>query len=99
MIRTLPDEEKDGNITRGLVANWNCALLIVPTVLLQICVQSMSCHVCKMFSPVSGEGAAEVEMEWKVLQVDMQFVLLQPDGRLDVDEEQPEEHSWKADSL
>ena len=48
---------------------------------------------------MSGEGAAEVEMEWKVLQVDMQFVLLQPDGRLDVDEEQPEEHSWKADSL
>ena len=50
-------------------------------------------------SPMSCEGSTKVEVKWKVLRVKMEFVFLQPDRSLDVDEEQPEEHCWQTDSL
>ena len=37
--------------------------------------------------PVSSEGPAEVEMKWKVLGVEVEFVFLQPHSGLDIDEE------------
>ena len=36
---------------------------------------------------MSCEGSTEIEVKWKVLRVKMEFVFLEPNRRLDVDEE------------
>ena len=48
---------------------------------------------------MSRERPAKVQMEWKVLYVDMKLVLLQAHSRLYVHKEEPQENSGQADSL
>ena len=52
-----------------------------------------------MNSPMGCEGSTKIEVKWKVLRVKMEFVFLQPNRRLDVDEEKPKEHCWQTYSL
>ena len=48
---------------------------------------------------MSRERPAKIQVEWKVLYVDMKLVLLQAHSSLDVHKEEPEENGGQADTL
>ena len=48
---------------------------------------------------MGGEWSAKVEMEGKILEVNMELVLAESDGSLDIDEQQPQEYCRQAYSL
>ena len=53
----------------------------------------------KRISPVSSERPTEVQMKWKVFEVDVRFEFFQPNGGLHVIKQKPEKDCWEAYAL